>query len=253
MQKIIPPSLCPSCDTKLEWVKDTLYCRNNDCPSRTHKAILHWAKTLKIKGLGPKSIEKLELSSIEDIYDLTIEFMEAALGSEKLALKLNLEIEKSKLASLNLTLPAFGIPLIGNSATQKLSSGLSNLNELTTEKVIQTGLGPKAAFNLVDWYNNKFQPYLQDALKDFNFEFEKINKPKITKGVVCISGKLKSFKTKAEAVEVLENLGYKVKSSLTKDVTILINEGGVDSAKTQKAREAGITIINDINKLLGEE
>ena len=68
--------------------------------------------------------------------------------------------------------------------------------------------------------------------------------------VVCISGKLKSFKTKAEATERLEMLGYKVKTSLTKDVTILVNESGIESAKTKQARESGIEIVTDLQSYL---
>ena len=70
------------------------------------------------------------------------------------------------------------------------------------------------------------------------------------RGVVCITGKLKSFKTKAQAEGVLVNLGYIVKSSLTKDVTILINESGIESAKTKQARESGIEIITDLQSYL---
>jgi NAD-dependent DNA ligase len=69
---------------------------------------------------------------------------------------------------------------------------------------------------------------------------------------VCISGKLTSFKTKAEATKALEQQGYTIKSSLTKDVTILVNESGVESAKTKKARESGITIVTDLFEILGE-
>jgi NAD-dependent DNA ligase len=66
---------------------------------------------------------------------------------------------------------------------------------------------------------------------------------------VCITGKLKSYKTKEEAKSVLEELGYIVKDSLTKDVTILVNESGVESSKTKKARESGVTIVNKIDEV----
>jgi len=69
---------------------------------------------------------------------------------------------------------------------------------------------------------------------------------------VCISGRLKSYKTKAEATKVLEKLGYIVKSSLTKDVTILVNEGGVESAKTKTAAQRGITIVTNLLEFIGE-
>ena len=45
-------------------------------------------------------------------------------------------------------------------------------------------------------------------------------------------------------------MGYLVKNSLTKDVTILVNESGVDSAKTQAARERGVQIINNLKEIL---
>jgi NAD-dependent DNA ligase len=61
---------------------------------------------------------------------------------------------------------------------------------------------------------------------------------------------LKSFKTKAEATEVLSSYGYEVKSSLTKDVTILVNESGVESSKTKQARESGINIVTDLKSFL---
>ena len=73
-----------------------------------------------------------------------------------------------------------------------------------------------------------------------------------TKGTVCISGKLVSYPTKAAAKQVLEENGYAVKDNLTKDVTILVNESGIASAKTKKAETMGITIINNIKDILEE-
>jgi NAD-dependent DNA ligase len=69
---------------------------------------------------------------------------------------------------------------------------------------------------------------------------------------VCISGKLTSYKTKAIATEALTNAGFEVKSTVTKDVTILVNESGVESSKTQKAREAGVTIVTNLSEFLGD-
>ena len=49
-----------------------------------------------------------------------------------------------------------------------------------------------------------------------------------------------------------EKYGYIVKSSMTKDVSILVNESGIESSKTQRAVSNGITIVTDISELLGE-
>ena len=62
-------------------------------------------------------------------------------------------------------------------------------------------------------------------------------------------GKLKSYPTKAFAEKVLNQYGYVVKSSLTKDCTHLINESGIESAKTQTARDRGVIIITNVKQL----
>ena len=69
------------------------------------------------------------------------------------------------------------------------------------------------------------------------------------KNIICITGKLNSFDTKAKAKEHLENLGYEVRSTVTKDVTILLNESGVESGKTKKARDNGVRIVTTIDEL----
>lgn len=251
MYEIIPPENCPSCNSTLEWRNDVLYCISNSCSSKTKKSIEHWAKALKIKGLGPQTIDKLDLSSICDLYYLSPECLKESLGSEKLANKLYSEIQNSKLASLNRILPAFGIPLIGNSASQKICSTIESIDELTVEKAKLANLGPTAIQNLMEWFNDSYLGFYKEFL---GFEIQKSEPVKNVpvKGIVCISGKLKSFKTKKDAEQALTSSGYLVKSSVTKDVTILINESGIESAKTEKARRSGVTIINNLNQFLGD-
>ena len=56
---------------------------------------------------------------------------------------------------------------------------------------------------------------------------------------MCITGKLKSYPTKAHAQKVLSK-GFVVKSSLTKDCNYLINESGIGPAKARTARDRGV-------------
>lgn len=245
---ITAPTNCPSCDSALEWSNDLLYCRNSECVSAKLKQLEHFAKTLKIMGLGPSSIEKLEVLSIPELYELDYEYILNRLGSEKLASKLYAEIEMSKEKSLNLVLPAFGIPLIGKTATDKLAAVCQTVFDISEETCKKAGLGPKATSNLVNWLEtNTYWEYLP-----FSYNFQSTNKPSANRGVVCISGKLKSFSTKQEAQSLLEELGYTVKSSLTKDVTVLVNESGAETSKTQKARESGVLIVTDLKSFIGD-
>ena len=249
MTKIEAPTTCPSCSSVLEDVNFLLYCRSPHCGEKALKLIEHFAKTLKIKGLGPATIVKLDVLHLEELYALTLDDIAHALGSDRLAVKLVDELERSQSAPLNVLLPAFSIPLVGKTASEKLSKVCNDIEEIDYEICRKAGLGEKTAINLCNWIENSF---LEVSLLPFSFKFENKVTPSVTAGVVCITGKLVSYKTKAEAHQVLQELGYAVKTSLTKDVTILVNESGIESAKTTKARDAGVTIVTNLKQFIGE-
>jgi len=253
LREIVPPTNCPACSSILVWINDQLFCKQSDCSAQSTKKIEHFAKTLKIKGLGPATIEKLGLSDYHDIFSLTQEEISFLLDSEKLGSKLHAEIQNCTTASdLTSLLPAFSIPLIGSSASNKLAKQISSINEITPEICTKAGLGPKAASSLCDWLVNSF--HFEGYYKlPFSFQFKKAKQVNIiSKGTVCISGKLSSYPTKAAAQKVLEENGYVVKTSITKDVTILFNESGIASSKTKQANEKGITIIENIKAFIEE-
>lgn len=248
---IQPPKNCPSCQSTLERKKDQLYCLNPECGASQFKKVEYFCKTLKIKGLGTASIKKLDLKSIRDIYSLKLEDIVEGLSSEKLGNKLFEEITLSQSKSLNDLLPAFGIPLIGKSATEKLSKVCSSITDITPESCKEAGLGEKSTNNLMEWLINDY-PLISNLPFSFKFNTNIVKSPKDIKGVVCISGKLNSFKNKKEAENILIEKGYIVKPSLTKDVTILVNESGIKTSKTVKAEEAGIEIITNLKLYIGD-
>lgn len=249
MTFIEAPTVCPSCNSVLEEVNHLLYCRNPQCGEKSLKLIEHFAKTLKIKGLGPATIKKLNIVSLEELYELSFDTIAEALSSDRLAVKLVDELQRSRSAPLNVLLPAFSIPLIGKSAAEKLSKVCKDIEEIDYDLCRKAGLGDKASSNLTSWIEDEFY-YV--SLLPFDFQFDSPRVVEVAKGTVCISGKLSSFKTKAEANAKLQQLGYVTKSSLTKDVTILVNESGVESAKTKKARESGVEIITNLLDFIGE-
>lgn len=243
---IYPPNRCPCCDAILEDRNGLLYCVNENCGEQQLKMIENFSSKMKIKGLGPSTIRKLGITQIHELYELDEQEIIKLLESEKLGTKLFEEITKSYDAPLNLLLPAFGIPLIGNTATNALAAVCSDFGSIDGERCNLAGLGPKTTNSLLEW-KHSFEPKLfpQDM---------KFIKPQqtSTQGVVCITGKLSSYRTKAEATKVLNELGYEVKSTVTKDVTILVNESGIESAKVKKARASGVTIITKLSDLIGD-
>ncbi len=245
------PTACPVCEGDVEWKNDLLYCANPECEGKIAKKIEHFVKTLKIKGLGPKTLEKLELSSYGQLFRLTEEQLAKAIKSEKVAEKLYSELENAAKAPANILLPAFGVPLIGKTASGKLSTVCESIFDIDEDSCKKAGLGPTATHNLLTWLETVFVEIAPDLPFSFHFERPRAQTVKET-GIVCISGKLSSFKTKAEATKKLEEAGYTVKSSLTKDVTILVNESGIESAKTQKARANGVQIVTNLTSLIGD-
>jgi DNA ligase (NAD+) len=248
--KIQIPTHCPCCEYVLEQVNSQLFCRNIACSAQLFKKIENFAKVLQIKGLGPKSIEKLGLSDLTELYYLDPSTVSHILG-EKIAAKLIDEIERSKGADLATVLAAMSIPLVGGTASKKIASVVSSIEDITPETCKAAGLGEKVTQNLISWISTEYQ-----EMKEFlPFSFKSIPTivSKETNGTVCITGKLTSYKTKAEATKELEAAGYKVVESVTKTLNYLIDEGDKGSSKRQKAEEYGVTIVTNINDFLNSK
>lgn len=243
MNQILEPTECPCCSYPLTKINDQLFCKNTACSAQLNKKIEHFAKALNIKGLGPKTVELLNLSDIIEVYYLDIKDTETILG-KTLANKLLAEIEKSKDATLDMVLAAFSIPLIGTVAAKKLAAKISSIDDITEDVCKEAGLGDKATSNIITWLSDEYisiKEFLPFRFKQFNTNSGKL---------VCITGKLKSYPTKDEAYKVLIEHGYRIADNVTKDVDILVNESGVPSSKTVKAEKYGITITTDLTSLL---
>ena len=248
--RITIPTECPCCSYPLELVNDQLYCRNTACGAQLSKKVEHFCKTLGIKGMGSRTIEKLGLADITELYYLDIEEATNQLGSEKVALKLLDEIEKSKGADLATVISSFSIPLVGQTASKKLCEVVASVDEISFETCKQAGLGDKVTTNLLTWLETDFQE-MREFLP-FSFRSERSSIAHSTGKSVCITGKLNSYKTKAEAHKALESAGFKPVESVTKTTDYLVDEEDKGSAKRKKAESLGITIITNLHTFLKE-
>lgn len=249
--KINPPTHCPVCESTLQLVGDQLFCRNKACPAQLNKKLENFCKVLKIKGMGPKTVDKLGLSDLSEIFYLDLDTVSEALG-EKTAVKLLDEIEKAKSADLATVLASFSVPLIGETASTKVASVVTHISEINPETCKQAGLGEKATNNLCTWLSEELEDIMEFMPFDFKSATKKVSS-NATGETVCISGKLVSCKTKAEATNLLEAAGYTVVDSVTKTLNYLLDEADKGSSKRQKAEEYGISIINNINILLDKK
>ena len=242
------PTECPCCSYPLELVNDQLFCRNTACGAQLSKKVEHFCKTLGIKGMGSRTIEKLGLADITELYYLDKFEVTEALGSERVATKLLDEIEKSKQADLATVISSFSIPLVGQTASKKLCEVVASVDEIDLETCKQAGLGNKVTENLLTWLETDFQ-----EMREFlPFSFRSEAPASADNPTVCITGKLTSFKTKAEAYKALEKAGYKPVETVTKATQYLVDEEDKGSSKRKKAESLGITIITNLNTFLEE-
>lgn len=245
------PTNCPCCDYPLELVNAQLFCRNLACGAQLSKKIEHFCKTLSIKGLGPKTVEKLNLQDITEIFWLEESDLVSALGSDKLAEKLIIEISKATKADLATVLTSFAIPLVGNTATTKICSIVSHIDEISAETCKEAGLGAKVTENLLTWLSTDFLE-IKEFLP-FDFKSKKVESSNTDSLTVCITGKLLSYKTKSEATKVLVAAGFKVVETVTRTLNYLVDEDNKSSTKRKKAEEYGITIITNLKDLLTQK
>ena len=246
------PTTCPCCNYKLELVNDQLFCRNTACDAQLTKKVEHFCKTLGIKGMGPKSVEKLDLQDLTELFYLDVDTVSEALGSQKTAAKLLDEIERAKSADLATVLASFSITLVGNTASKKICEVVDHIDQITYDTCKQAGLGDKVTENLITWLETDF-PDLKEFLP-FSFKSTKISRTDSNSNnkTICVTGKLSSFKTKSEAYKLLEEAGFTIVESVTKATDILVDEEDKGSTKRKKAESLGIQIITNLNTFLKE-
>ncbi|QIN99835.1 NAD-dependent DNA ligase subunit B [Salmonella phage misterkot] len=252
--KIEIPTQCPSCGSKLDLVNGQLFCRNkSNCPAQSSKLIENFCTKMKLKGFGPKTIEKLELTKISELFYLTEEDLVGAVGS-KVAAKLISELNTKVRGDIDFgsVLGSLGIPLIGEVAAKKLSQNCTSFHDVKADG--------KAGENYKTWLNSpqgkdvielpwKFSTGIRGAKADIIITDDLVAQPNgIT---VCITGSLQDFANRTDATNYLESLGYTVKKSVTKDVKYLIceDESKRSSSSYKKAETKGIEILS-IKELL---
>ncbi|QDK00065.1 hypothetical protein BNKMLPFJ_00006 [Escherichia phage vB_EcoS-26175IV] len=252
--KIEIPTQCPSCGSKLDLVNGQLFCRNkSNCPAQSSKLIENFCTKMKLKGFGPKTIEKLELTKISELFYLTEEDLVGAVGS-KVATKLISELNTKVRGDIDFgsVLGSLGIPLIGEVAAKKLSQNCTSFHDVKADG--------KAGENYKTWLNSpqgkdvielpwKFSTGIRGIKADIIITDDLVAQPNgIT---VCITGSLQDFANRTDATNYLESLGYTVKKSVTKDVKYLIceDESKRSSSSYKKAETNGIEILS-IKELL---
>ena len=201
----------------------------------TVKLLNHFIKIMGIKGLGPQSVAKMDLTHPVDLYQIQNWDILGVNGE-----KIKKEIKRSETKPYHTVLAALGIEGVGKTAAEKIVKIIPSFNLLKDIELYDIPtIGPKTKEKIVVWLDEnenwvKTLPLQLEANTDFittDFDQRK----------VCISGKLDM--TKKDLEEHLSKYNIKVINSVTKDCDLLISDGK-ESSKFKKAKQYNVKIIN---------
>lgn len=250
---ITRPKNCPDCGSELLDEGILIKCQNLDCPSRVVNSIIYFASKncLNIDGLGNKIVEQLvrekKIYDILDIYSLKYEDLQNLEGfkDKKINNLLN-AIENTKGCELHRVINALGIEHIGEVASKQicLEFGLDCFNIDYDSLIALDGFGQQMA--------NSFCEFMR-VNKDLVEKLISIINPKVEKKVevkdnpfkgktVVLTGTMSV--SRGEIKKLLESLGAKVISSVSKSTNFVIF-GEDAGSKYDKAIELGITILTE--------
>ena len=251
------PNVCPSCGEKTFKDEAIIRCLNPECPAQTVRNIIHFASrdAMDIEGLGTAVVIQLVKNNLikdqADIYSLKAEDVSniERMG-KKSADNLISAIEKSKGNELWRLIFGLGIRHIGQKAAKLLESHFSDFDEIIKADVDELlkidGFGQIMAESMIRFMSLDGSKELIEKLRfaGLNFKSKEKSVENIFGGkTFVLTGTLPSM-TRSEASSIIENLGGKTSSSVSKKTDYVL--AGEDAgSKLTKAEALGIKIIDE--------
>ncbi|MCD6206306.1 MAG: NAD-dependent DNA ligase LigA, partial [Candidatus Marinimicrobia bacterium] len=206
-------------------------CQNIDCPAQLKGSIRHFVskRAMDIDGLGDKLIEQMVdtglVQSVADIYYLTSEQL-AGLErmAEKSAQNILDSIEKSRRATLARFIFALGIRNVGEHMSKLLQRHFGSLEKFMSASFAELeeieGVGPIVAQSVANFLAEEKNRETIERLIRGGVVIEAADKksygsPPLSGKTFVFTGTLTRF-TRDEAKEMVENLGGRAASSVSK-------------------------------------
>lgn len=258
-QRFKMPKKCPSCGAHVfrEEGEAAIRCTNTSCPAQLLRHLIHFVSrnAMDIEGLGPSLLEQLTLNNLikspEDIYLLKKEdLVNIERMGEKSANNIISAIEKSKDNDLYRLVFALGIRHIGEKAAKLLCDKFNTIDKIFNASLEEIsdidGFGKIMAQSVVDYFAMDQTKELILKLKSCNVKMADEIKEKgntFENKTFVLTGTLKNYK-RSEAQKIIEDLGGKVSSSVSKKTSFVLS--GEDSgSKLTKAQSLGVKIISE--------
>ena len=254
---------CPICGSKLVKKEGEVayFCLNTDCDARNIESLIHYASrdAMNIEGFGERIVEDFYnmgyLKNISDYYTLKNykEELKTLEGfGEKSISNLLTNIENSKNNSLEKLIFGLGIKHVGKKTAKILSEYYENIDNLMNSNIEELSgipdIGDIIANSVIDYFTTEKNIKLINKLKENNINKNYIGKEKNINDLFLdktfvLTGTLEKM-TRNEAKDLIESLGGKNTSSVSKKTDVVI-VGTSPGSKYNTAVELGITIWNE--------
>ncbi|WP_312641893.1 NAD-dependent DNA ligase LigA [Hydrogenoanaerobacterium sp.] len=253
------PSVCPACGSHTVREQDVaaVVCVNPDCPAQLLRNLIHFASrdAMDIDGLGPAIVESLVnegiVKSAADLYELNVQDV-ACLErmGEKSANNLISAIERSKSNDLGKLIFALGIKNIGQKAAKLLAQRFGNMDTLAaaSQEEISAidGMGAVMAQYVHEFFAQPQSQHLIERLKAAGVNMQADTAKagdKLIGLTFVLTGTLPTM-TRDEASQMIESLGGKTSSSVSKKTSYVL--AGEDAgSKLTKAQGLGVPILTE--------
>jgi DNA ligase (NAD+) len=248
------PSVCPVCESELLDEGVLLKCQNLSCEARVVNSIYYFASKpcLNIDGLGTKIVEALFNSglvkNVIDLYSLNLEKLLELDGFKvKKAQNLLNSLEDSKAKEYWRFINSLGIEHIGEVASKTLAQnfGFSFIDATKDEILACDGVGEEMAESVLEFVrvNRETILSLQDILKPLEPIKKEVAQDNPFKDkIIVLTGSMSE--SRGVIKEMLESLGAKVSSSVSKKTHYLIY-GEDAGSKYDKAISLGVTCLRE--------
>ena len=253
------PKTCPVCGAPAirEEGEAVTRCIGIECKAQALRSIIHFASKegMEIDGLGASIIEQLMekglVNNISDIYNLTLEDIASLKkNGKKFAQNLIDSIENSKKRDLFKLINALGIRHVGIKSAKSLAKAYKNIENLANasyESLISNNdVGEIVATSIYNFFRQEQTVDLLEKLKVAGVNMESLEKDtgnKFEGMTFVLTGSLENY-SRNEASEIIEKLGGKTSSSVSKKTTYVI-AGEEAGSKLKKAQELGVKIITE--------
>ena len=253
------PEVCPECGAPVKRDEGgaAIRCQGAECPAQRLRHIVHFASRagMDIEGLGTAVAQLLIdnglISSAGDIYSLRAQDIAMLPGmGKRSAEKLIAAIEGSKSNGLMKLLGSLGIPQVGQAAAKVLARRFKSMEAIenaSVEELTDTeDVGPVTAGYIRSWLDSEQSQHLLGLLRDAGVDMtytEESTDRRFEGKVFVLTGALSRY-TRDEAGEIIERLGGKTASSVSKKTSYVL-AGENAGSKLTKAQSLGITVISE--------